>query len=263
MLYQIRLFFTALQFFTRLPIPRWVGYEPAWLQQCAGYFPLVGALVGGASAALLWAALQLFPATVAVGLAMAASIWLTGGFHEDGLADTCDGLGGAVSRDKALTIMKDSRIGSYGALGLLLVLGLKAAALVSLADTDAALALQALLWSHMASRAAPVWLMHSLPYAGDAEHAKAKPLATQISGPGLLLALGWVLGAAALMGWAQPENIPLLACAALTVAGLCLYMQSLLERRLGGYTGDNLGATQQITELGALLAFLGAASLFG
>ncbi|MCH7344511.1 adenosylcobinamide-GDP ribazoletransferase [Pelomonas sp. CA6] len=261
-MHQIRLFFTALQFFTRLPVPRWVGYEPQWLQQCARYFPLVGLVVGGLSAAVLWAALQAFPATVAVGLSMAASIWITGGFHEDGLADSADGLGGGLTREKALLIMKDSRIGSYGALALILVLGLKACTLVSLADTDPQLALLALVWSHMASRAAPVWLMQSLPYAGDAEHAKAKPLATQISGPGLLLALGWVLGAALLGGWLMPENVPLLIGAAIVAAGLTFYMQALLERRLGGYTGDNLGATQQVVELGALLAFLGLAAFF-
>ena len=111
---EVRLFFTALQFFTRVPVPAWVGFQSEWLQQCVRYFPLVGALVG------LWGhACWPQPAcgglAVAVVLSMAATIWLTGGFHEDGWADTCDGLGGAVSRDRALTIMKDSRLGAYGA----------------------------------------------------------------------------------------------------------------------------------------------------
>lgn len=263
LLHQVRLFFIALQFFTRVPVPRWVGFEPGWLQQCARYFPLVGLVVGGFSALLLWLGMMAFTGPVAVGLAMAGSIWLTGGFHEDGLADSCDGLGGAVSREKSLAIMKDSRIGSYGALGLMLVLGLKAATLLGLADTDPLLAVLALAWSHMASRAAPVWLMHALPYAGDAEHAKAKPLATQISGPGLVIALGSTLLGAAVVGWITPENIPLLIGAIVVAAGLTFYMQSLLERRLGGYTGDNLGATQQVVELGCLLACLGLAGVFG
>ena len=261
-MHQLRLFFVALQFFTRVPVPRWVGFEPAWLQQCARYFPLVGLVVGGFSALVLWAAQLVFPATVAVGLAMAASVWLTGGFHEDGLADSCDALGGAVSREKAVAIMKDSRIGSYGALGLILVLGLKATVLLGLVDTDPTLALLAVVWAHVASRAAPVWLLHALPYAGDAKHAKAKPLATQISGPGLTIALGLVIVASLVGAWLMPENVPLMLGAVVVSAGLTFYMQSMLDRRLHGYTGDTLGATQQIVELGALLAFLALAPLF-
>jgi adenosylcobinamide-GDP ribazoletransferase len=261
-MHQLRLFFVALQFFTRVPVPRWVGFEPAWLQQCARYFPLVGAVVGGVSALVLWGALQLVPATVAVGLAMAASVWLTGGFHEDGLADSCDALGGAVSREKALTIMKDSRIGSYGALGLILVLGLKATVLLGLTDIDPTLAMLAIVWAHVASRVAPVWLLHALPYAGDAEHAKAKPLATQITGPGLAIALALVVLATIAGAWITPENVPEMLAAVVVAAGLTFYMQSMLERRLQGYTGDTLGATQQVVELGALLAFLAMAPLF-
>jgi len=97
MQHQLRLFFIALQFLTRCPVPRWVGYEPAWLQQCARWFPAVGTLVGLVAALVLWSALKLWPPAVAVGLSMAVSVWLTGGFHEDGWADTCDGLGGAVT----------------------------------------------------------------------------------------------------------------------------------------------------------------------
>jgi adenosylcobinamide-GDP ribazoletransferase len=255
LLHELRLFFIALQFFTRVPIPRWVGFEPAWLQHCARHFPLVGLLVGAFSAAVLWAALWLWPAPVAVGLATAASIWLTGGFHEDGWADTWDGLGGAVSREKALTIMKDSRIGSYGALALILMLGLKAATLLALLEQDGWLALASLVWAQGASRAAPVWLIRALPYAGDAEHAKAKPLATQAGGGTLAVALGWVALASLALLAVDAAWLPELALALLATAGATLAMQVWLRRRLGGYTGDNLGATQQLSELAALLAF--------
>ncbi|MDT9000185.1 adenosylcobinamide-GDP ribazoletransferase [Paucibacter sp. APW11] len=256
LLRELRLFFIALQFFTRIPIPAWVGFEPVWLQQCARYFPLVGLCVGAVSAAVLWGAQWLWPAPVAVGLAMAASMLLTGGFHEDGLADTCDGLGGAVSREKALLIMKDSRLGSYGALGLIMVLGLKAACLIGLAEAQPNEAAALLLWVHGASRVAPLWLMHALPYGGDAEHAKAKPLATSISNAGFAVGLLWVLLAAgALVAW-RPALLPLLCGASVAAAAMCLWMQAWLDRRLGGYTGDNLGASQQLSELAALLALL-------
>ncbi|WIV97030.1 adenosylcobinamide-GDP ribazoletransferase [Kinneretia aquatilis] len=259
LLHELRLFFIALQFFTRCPVPAWVGFEPAWLQACGRYFPAVGLLVGAWSAAVLGAALWLWPPMVAVGLSMAASIWLTGGFHEDGWADSCDGLGGAVSREKALTIMKDSRIGSYGALGLILMLGLKAACLLALVEHSPLLALLALIWAHSASRLAPVWLMHALPYAGDAEHAKAKPLATEASLGTVFAGLLWPLALAGGMLILLPGLLPALSAASLAGLGLTWWMQSMLKRRLGGYTGDNLGATQQLVELGLLLGLLAVA----
>ncbi len=255
MRHQFRLFFIALQFLTRCPVPRWVGFEPAWLQQCARWFPAVGTLVGAFAALVLWAALQAWPPAIAVGLSMATSVWLTGGFHEDGWADTCDGLGGAVSRERSLAIMKDSRIGSYGALGLVLMLGLKAASLQALAATDPRTALGALVWAHTASRAAPVWLMHRLPYAGDAEHAKAKPLAMQAGAGTLVAALAWVLGLTTLIATATPRLLPMLALAAAAVIATTGLTKRWLARRLGGFTGDTLGACQQLTELAALLAF--------
>ncbi|ALT76091.1 adenosylcobinamide-GDP ribazoletransferase [Paucibacter sp. KCTC 42545] len=262
LLHQVRLFFIALQFFTRCPVPAWVGFEPAWLQQCARYFPVVGTLVGLFAAAVLWAASWIWPASIAVGLSMAASVWLTGGFHEDGWADTCDGLGGAVSREKALLIMKDSRIGSYGALGLILMLGLKAAALLALLEADPHLGLAALVWAHSASRLAPVWLMSASAYAGDADHAKAKPLATQASSGTLYFGLAWLLLLSGLMAAYDSAWVPGLCAAWVAGGAATLAMQSWLERRLGGYTGDNLGATQQIVELVILLSLLALVGVF-
>ena len=196
LLHEIRLFFTALQFLTRVPVPRWVGFESAWLQQSVRYFPLVGLLVGCVGAAVMGLAQRIWPAPIAAGLSLAATVLLTGAFHEDGLADTCDALGGTVGRARALEIMKDSRIGSYGSVGLILMLGLKASALTAWLQDSPGHALLLSAWAHMASRLAPLWIMRALPYAGDAEHAKAKPLATGIAGGGLAFALFCVLGGA-------------------------------------------------------------------
>jgi len=254
MTHELRLFFIAMQFLTRVPAPRWVGFEPDWLNQSARHFPAVGVGIGAVAAFVLWVAGSVFPPAVAVGLSMAATLTLTGGFHEDGLADTFDALGGAVSRERALAIMKDSRIGSYGALALLIVLGLKAATLTAL---PLALALPALLLAHTASRACAVLLIRWLPYAGDIEHAKAKPLAQRVSAGGASVALGWaVLVGAALARW-RPAQAPLVVLSLLLLAGGTLWCFGWLRRRLGGYTGDGLGATQQITELLVLLAWLG------
>lgn len=252
----MRLFLVALQFLTRLPV-RLSRFEPAWLNDCVRHFPLVGALVGAVGAAVLVAAAQLWPAWVAAVLALAATVALTGGFHEDGLADSFDALGGVVPRDKALAIMKDSRIGSYGALALGLSLLLRAALLAVLATRPLLGAVAALLASHALARAAAVGVMVSLPYGGDAEQAKAKPLALAVAPLNFGIALGWcgLLGAA-LAAWGMPLPRLLLALAAAALAALL--MRQWLQRRLGGYTGDGLGATEQLAEIAVLLAFTAA-----
>ena len=260
MLHELRLFCIAVQFLTRVPVPRRVGFEPDWLNQSARHFPLVGAGVGALAALVLWAASAVFPPAVAVGLSMAATLLLTGGFHEDGLADTCDALGGAVSRERALEIMKDSRIGSYGALGLLIVLGLKAAALTAL---PLALAIPASVLAHSASRTAAVLLIRWLPYAGDIEHAKAKPLAQRVSRAGAWVAVAWVVAVALLLFWRVPAHAPLIATGLMLAGMATLASARWLRRRLGGYTGDALGATQQVSELLVLLGWLGAARWLG
>jgi len=259
LLHEARLALIALQFLTRVPLPARLGFEPAWLQASARHFPLVGGFVGALGAAVLWAAAQVWPLPLAVGLSMAATVWLTGGFHEDGLADTCDGLGGAVSRERALAIMKDSRLGSYGALGLVFVLGLKATALLGLAQQALPLALALLVLAHAASRSGAVMLLRVLPYAGDAEHAKAKPMAQQLSGAGGWVALGWPLLALAVAVAAGLPALPLavgLAACALST----WWCARWFHRRLGGYTGDTLGAAQQLGELACYLGALAVAA---
>ena len=261
MIHELRLFFVALQFLTRLPSPRWVGFEPEWLNQSARHFPAVGLLVGVVAALVLVAGSVVFTPAVAVGLSMAATLLLTGAFHEDGWADTCDALGGGagVGRERALVIMKDSRIGTYGTVGLVLMLGLKAATLVAL---PLVLAVPALLFAHTASRAAAVALIRWLPYAGDVEHAKAKPLAQRISLAGLVVAWAWVLLlclllCAAAWRWSEHAVLPSIALGLGLVVAAAVWCARWFRLRLGGYTGDTLGATQQLSELLALLAWLG------
>lgn len=258
MKHELRLFFIALQFLTRVPVPAWVGFQPAWLHQSARHFPAVGLCVGAFGAAVLWGAAHFWSALIAVLLSMAATVWATGAFHEDGLADTCDGLGGAVTREKTLLIMKDSRLGTYGAVGLVFVLALKAAALHALALRDLLAVLALLPLAHAWSRTATVLLLRALPYGGDAEHAKAKPLAQQVDDGGLALALVW----AALAGAAAAVfvNAAVLLWALLAAAAVTGGMARWLRRRLGGYTGDALGATQQFCELAIYLAALAAMS---
>ncbi|QTD46853.1 adenosylcobinamide-GDP ribazoletransferase [Ottowia testudinis] len=256
----LRHFLLALQFFTRIPITgrlaAWVGYSPAMLRAIAGHFPGVVWVVGAVAAGVLAAALYLLPpgplgALVAAGLAAAATVWLTGAFHEDGLADTADGLGGGAPRERALAIMKDSRIGSYGTAALLLALGLKVALTALLAERGAGVAALAVWGTHVLSRAAPLDVMWGLPYAGEADGSKAKPLADAISLGGILTGIAWALPALGLLWWALGWR-PTLAAMALWMLALG-HMRRLLRRRLQGFTGDTLGATQQVCELALLL----------
>ncbi|NMG00579.1 adenosylcobinamide-GDP ribazoletransferase [Aromatoleum toluolicum] len=250
MRYQLELFFTALGFFTRLPVPAWVPWSPERLNHAARYFPLVGWVVGAIGAASWLALALILPPSVAVLLSMAVTIRATGAFHEDGWADACDGLGGGWDKSQVLTIMKDSRIGSYGTVGLVLMLLAKAAALVELAGAgDAAVAI-ALLVAHPLSRLASTSLIHTLEYVREDETAKAKPLARRLTGTELAIASAFGILPLALL---HPGEA---ATALIAVAAVTLWAGRYLVRRLGGYTGDCLGAVQQATELAIYLGIL-------
>ncbi len=247
---QLELFLTALGFFTRIPVPAWLPWSPERLNHSARYFPWVGWIVGGACAGLLWLLLSIMPASVAVVLSIAAGLRLTGAFHEDGFADACDGLGGGWARDQVLGIMKDSRIGSYGAAGLCLMLLAKAMALIELATLSPGHGLVALLVAHPLSRFASTTLIHRLEYVREDLDAKAKPLARALSNRELLIAAA---------GGCLPLCLVPPAAAAVVsvlVAAVTLWFSRLLLRRLGGYTGDCLGAAQQLTELACYIGLL-------
>lgn len=234
---QLRYVFCALGYFTRVPIPAWVGYRPDDLNHAAKYFPLIGILVGAVGAAVFWGSSCLVSQRVAVVLSMIATVWLTGGFHEDGLADSLDGFGGGYTREDVLRIMQDSRIGSFGALGLVLVLLLKLELLAGLPRADVPWALIA---AHGASRFTAVAYLASLDYVRS--DGKAKPLATRLSRVSLVFAA--VSGLSPLFyfefAWAG------IALAVLAAAHLAL--RRYFVRRLGGYSGDALGFAQQVFE---------------
>lgn len=256
----LRHFLLALQFFTRVPVTGalagWVGFSPAMLRASAAHFPGIGWLVGALGAAVFVAAQAGLPgwpgALAAAVLSTLATVRMTGAFHEDGLADVADGLGGSPDRARALEIMKDSRIGAFGALALVLALALKLALLATLAGQGFAAVAVALLGAHVLSRLAPLFLIRALPYVGSETGSKAKPLADAIEARALATGVLWSLPAAALLLWMHG------LAHGLAALGLCalaaLYMAHLLRRRLQGFTGDGLGATQQVCELAIYLA---------
>ncbi len=257
---EARSFLTAMQYFTRVPAPAWIGHSPDQLNRAARYFPVIGMLVGAVGALVCHVAALLFPAPLAVLLSMVATVWLTGAFHEDGLADTFDGLGGGATRERALAIMKDSRLGTYGTLALVLVLAIKTTALSAL---PIPLAGAALVGAHALSRCCALLVIGCRNYARDAcdmEHSRAKPVVDRLDRSHLLVgalfglialiaAAYYIAGSSTLLAWLI--CVPLCA-----VLGMTAYLIRWFTRRLGGYTGDTLGATQQLTEVMFYLAWL-------
>jgi len=266
----IRHYLLSLQFFTRIPVTgrlaQWVGFSPAMLRASAGHFPGVGVLVGALVAVFSAGLMMALPQTGAAALVVAAlgtllGVLITGAFHEDGLADVADGLGGSADRDRALVIMKDSRVGAFGAIAVVLVLLSKVALLALLGDISVPLLCTALFAAHVVSRTWPLLTIRLLAHVGDAAGSKSKPLADQISGASLLTGFLWCFGALALVVYAQAATS--LIASDLALDGLLLALLNALVlsviawgwvtrwfwRRLGGFTGDCLGATQQVCEV--------------
>jgi len=258
----LRHYLLALQFFTRIPltgaIGRWLDYSPQRMRASAGHYPGVGLLVGALTAGV-YAALALglppvgWTPLVAAVLSTIASALITGAFHEDGLADVADGLGGAYQRERALEIMKDSRIGSFGALALVLALLAKLSLLALLGSVHWLLACAALVLAHALSRAWPLLMIRLLPHVGDLGSSKSKPLADSVAWTSLLAGAAWVaLTIAALMlgGLLGAQAVAL----ATLVSGLAFFVcWQRFRSRLGGFTGDCLGATQQVCEIACYL----------
>lgn len=241
----------AVQFLTRLPTPGPKAWSNDLLARSARYFPLVGLAVGGLCAAVLLLARQVWPTgALPALLGIAAGAAITGGFHEDGLADTADGLGGGQTPEQRLTIMKDSRLGTYGALALGLVVAARIAALAQIATPWRAAAV--LVCAHGLARAAAVVAMHLTPYAADPSASKLKPVARDVRAHEALIALAIGLAPLLLLGpWTA-----VVAVAAGTAAAL---WPALAARRLiGGYTGDVLGAIEQAFETAFVLGAAGA-----
>ncbi len=233
---------TAVLFFTRIPLPLCGEISSDDLRRSATYFPAIGWLVGGVGAGVLWSASRVLPLSVAAGLCLTTTALLTGAMHEDALADVCDGFGGGATRERTLEIMKDSHVGAFGVVGLILTLGLRWQALSTLPIT---LLPAIILAAHTVSRTASVSLMTTLDYVREGP-SKARALSSRLSLPRTAITL--VTGLAPLL------LLPLrLWWALVPVLFVRLAGAARFKRRIGGYTGDCLGALQQVAEIAFLL----------
>jgi adenosylcobinamide-GDP ribazoletransferase len=241
-------FLNALRFMTIVPVPSSdAATAPDWLSRCAKYFPAVGICIGFVSAAVLLLAGAIWGPVIAALLAVATSIVVTGALHEDGLADTADGFGGGRSVEKRLAIMKDSRIGAYGALALAFGVALRVTALAEMPLWSGAAALIA---AHAAARITPAFVMNALPYAGDTAAMKVSYADAPVSMNDLRFALIVVVCALVPLAFTSILSVSsgLLLGAALAAA-IALWARRLIN----GYTGDVLGAVEQMFEIGFLL----------
>ena len=241
---ELEAFFGAVRFFTRLPVPAWVGHSAEGLNASARYFPAVGLLVGALGGLVFALAASAWPLPLAILLSMAATIYLTGAFHEDGLADAADGLGGGWTKDDVLRIMKDSRTGSYGVVAMVLMLLGKFVALSQLPLTWIPAALVA---GHALSRFCSTLLIATLDYVREDLQSKAKPLATRLSAGSVAVAALFALIGLGVCNFFSTTP-PLLFAVGLAALAT-LWLARKMKARLGGYTGDLLGATQQLSEL--------------
>jgi adenosylcobinamide-GDP ribazoletransferase len=246
---QWRFFLTALQFFTRIPV-HLTDFQPNDLNQSTRFFPLIGLLVGIVGAFVFYAFNQFLPLSLAVLISMIATILLTGAFHEDGLADAVDGLGGGLTREQCLTIMVDSRIGSFGTIALVMALLTKHQALV---ESSASFIPTALIVGHALSRFCAVLVMATQDYAKT--NGKSKPLATKLSRQTLWIATCFGLIPLCILS-------PYQLFALVPVFFVWRWFSFKVEKKIGGYTGDCLGAMQQLTEITFYVGLLASHQVF-
>lgn len=244
---EIRIFFTALMFYTRIPCPKWVDHDPIYMKNATRYFSLIGWIVGGLSALVFWICNHFFSVEISLVLAMAASIRITGAFHEDGLADVADGFGGGWTQEKILLIMKDSRLGTFGVVSLILILGLK---FLSLREVPVEAIPFVIICGNALSRMNASFLLYRGKYIQNNNSSKAGSAAHKLSVPSLIVNLIFGLSSLLLL-----YNFLFLVCLIpLLITERLMYR--FYKKWIGGYNGDCAGAIQQVSEVVFYLSLL-------
>jgi adenosylcobinamide-GDP ribazoletransferase len=237
---QLYIFLNALMFYTRIPVPGNLPYSDDILNRSTRYFPFIGWIIGGIGAGVFYGLQFIFPVYLAVLLSMVTTIFVTGAFHEDGFADFCDGFGGGYTREKILSIMKDSRIGTYGTIGLVGMLSVKFAGLCSIDVHQLPLVM---LTGHALSRLMPVLVIFTSEYAREDLTSKTKPIGKKGKTTDLIWALCFGLALMVFM----PLFFSVVVLSVL-LTGTFVFRKYIIQK-IGGYTGDCLGALQQISEV--------------
>jgi len=251
-----KIFLNAVMFLTRIRVPASIDHSPEYLQKAPRYFPLIGWIVGGLSLLAFLVFNKFFSENIALLASMITGILTTGAFHEDGFADVCDGFGGGWNKDKILLIMKDSRLGTFGVIGLIAILAAKFMLLKELPKFTPAtlnntlnvilnyrIFIGIMLTAHSLSRFMAVSVIQQYPYVALDDTSKSKPVtATRLSLPSLFMAAFFGLLPMVLLP--APFIFTLIP-----VVAARFWLAAYFNKWIGGYTGDCLGATQQVTEI--------------
>jgi adenosylcobinamide-GDP ribazoletransferase len=249
---QLDIFFTALMFYTRIPCPKNITHDPDYLNKATRYFPLIGYIVGGIGAIVFAISYKVFSLELAILLSLLANILTTGAFHEDGFADVCDGFGGGWTKEKILKIMKDSAIGAYGAMGLVLLLAIKFFAIKEvISSKDGSFegvigdCMFIFILVHALSRLTTISIIFTTEYVREDELSKSKPIAKQNTWKEIVGAFIFGLAPLMLLVWMEWKFILIL----IPLIILRFFLIRYFKKWIGGYTGDCLGATQQLAEV--------------
>jgi adenosylcobinamide-GDP ribazoletransferase len=253
---EIRIFFTALMFYTRIPCPSWVDHSPDYINKATRYFPLIGWIVGAISFGAFWLSSWLFGSNIAIIASFMAGILTTGAFHEDGLADVFDGFGGGWTKEKILEIMKDSRVGAYGVIALILSFLLKYLAfdqLLAKIDSDNMLIVALIFISyHSLARLTAINIVFTEQYSREDETSKSKPIAKAHTYREIVGAYFFGLLPLAVLSSFYWQ----FALVIIPLFALYFFSKRYFNKWIDGYTGDCLGAVEQMAELLILLSFL-------
>ncbi|MGL6260261.1 adenosylcobinamide-GDP ribazoletransferase [Vibrio sp. WXL210] len=233
----------ALMIFTRIPVPQSTPYSEALKNEAYKYAGLVGLLIGGLNAGVYFLAFQVWPIEIAVVLSMMAGIYLTGAFHEDGFADTCDGFGGGFTPQRKLEIMKDSRVGAYALLGMAMMLLLKYSSLTALGEIGMSEVIVSIVLAHVISRTVAVSFIYTHNYVQQIDVSKLQVSRSQNAKGDLATLLLVALACLILL----PSFSYLLGLISVLLVTRW-FLGRWMVGQVGGYTGDALGAVQQITE---------------
>lgn len=237
-------FWTAVMFFTRIPVPFLLPYSSEIMNQSQKYYTWVGLLIGIINAFVFGACTFIFSVEISIIISMIFSVLLTGAFHEDGFTDVCDSFGGGYGKEKIMTIMKDSRIGAYGVIGITLLLTLKFLALSEIARFDIVTACFVIVTGHTVSRFISSTMIYTHQYVTDIDVSKSKPIATKAL-PIFSLFVGFIAVILPFYIFQEWKYLPIIAFA---YSGK-VYLGWYFNKHIGGYTGDCLGSVQQVTEV--------------
>ena len=239
-------------FYTRIPVPRWVDHDANNLNAATRYFPFIGYIVATVSWLVYIGCRYIFSVEIRVIMSVLTGVLLTGAFKEDGLADVCDGFGGGWTKEKILAIMKDSRVGTYGVIGLIFILALKFFSLVQISSLDVYYFGLVLVAAHSLSRFTAVIIIYTAIYAREDADSKAKPVAQKLSTGNLLGATMWIVPPIIGLVYLNPAFLLIIV----PVICVTVYLRWYFLKWIGGYTGDCLGATQQINEVVIYMSLL-------